>query len=162
MADVVDKKTRSRMMSGIRSTNTRPELAVRRTLHAAGLRYRLHVSDLPGKPDIVLHRHKLCIFVHGCFWHRHAGCRLTATPATRSEFWLDKFAQNVQRDQAAREALRQQGWRVFILWECGIRKQSLDWLPGAVTSDTALLDWPALPFPGTNPDSPEKSDGPHA
>jgi len=132
------------MMSGIRSTNTQPEMAVRRALHTAGLRYRLHVSSLPGKPDIVLRRHKLCIFVHGCFWHRHAGCKLTATPVTRREFWQEKFTQNVLRDRAAIESLQQQGWRVFILWECGIRKQSLDWLPAAVISEVKWLEWPSL------------------
>ncbi|MGP8476936.1 very short patch repair endonuclease [Burkholderia sp. PR2] len=144
MTDVVDEQTRSRMMSNIRGTNTRPEIAVRRALHAAGLRYRLHVSNLPGKPDIVLRRHNLCIFVHGCYWHRHAGCKFTTTPVTRAEFWQEKFKQNVLRDQAAIESLQQQGWRVFILWECGIRKQSLDWLPAAAISGVEWLEWPPL------------------
>ncbi|MDC7710062.1 very short patch repair endonuclease [Vogesella indigofera] len=153
MTDVVDKQTRSRMMSGIRSTNTQPEIAVRHVLHAAGLRYRLHVPSLPGKPDIVLRRHKLCIFVHGCFWHRHAGCKLTSTPVTRREFWLEKFTQNVLRDRAAIESLQQQGWRVFILWECGIRKQSLNWLPAAVMSDVKWLEWPSLVKLHVSPDA---------
>lgn len=143
MADVVDKKTRSRMMSSIRSANTRPEMAVRRVLHAAGLRYRLQVSSLPGRPDIVLRRHNLCIFVHGCFWHRHVGCKLTTMPATRSEFWQEKFAQNVRRDLVAIELLKQDGWRVFILWECGIRRLPLDWLPAAVVSELKWLEWPS-------------------
>ncbi|MBR8311381.1 DNA mismatch endonuclease Vsr [Burkholderia cenocepacia] len=144
MTDVVDKQTRSRMMGNIRGTNTRPEIAVRRALHAAGLRYRLHIPNLPGKPDIVLRRHKLCIFVHGCFWHRHVGCKFTTTPGTRAEFWQEKFKQNVLRDRAAIESLQQQGWRVFILWECGIRKRSLDWLPAAVISEVEWLEWPLL------------------
>jgi DNA mismatch endonuclease (patch repair protein) len=122
MADVVDKATRSRMMSGIRGGNTRPELVVRRALHAAGFRYRLHAADLPGRPDIVLPRHRAVILVHGCFWHRHAGCRFATTPTTRTDFWTSKFESNVERDIRTRQALRVAGWRIATLWECGVRR----------------------------------------
>ena len=122
MADVVDKATRSRMMSGIKGRNTRPELVVRRALHAAGFRYRLHVPNLPGRPDIVLPKHRAIILVHGCFWHRHHGCRFTTTPATRPEFWAEKFARNVERDARDRQALQAAGWRIATLWECEVRK----------------------------------------
>src|SRR4051812_48917573 len=103
MPDVVTPETRSRMMSGIRGRDTKPELAVRRYLHSRGLRYRLHVSDLPGRPDIVLPARRTVVFVHGCFWHRHEGCRFAYTPKSRQEFWVPKLEGN-----AARDALDQQ------------------------------------------------------
>jgi DNA mismatch endonuclease, patch repair protein len=116
--DIVDKATRSRMMSGIRGANTKPELKVRRFLHAAGLRYRLHVKDLPGKPDIVLPRHRAAVFVHGCFWHQHPGCRFAYSPKSNAEFWQKKLSGNVQRDRVKEQLLREAGWRVFTVWEC--------------------------------------------
>jgi DNA mismatch endonuclease (patch repair protein) len=118
MADIVDKQTRSRMMSRIRGRNTKPELAVRKALSAAGLRYRLHAKLLPGRPDIVLAKARCAIFVHGCFWHRHARCKYAYTPKSNLEFWLEKFDSNVRRDKRARVALRKNGWRVLVVWEC--------------------------------------------
>ena len=118
MADIVDSETRSRMMSGIGGKNTKPELLVRRFLHAQGFRYRLHRRDLPGRPDIVLPKYHMVVFVHGCFWHRHPGCRLAAVPATRPEFWAQKFKENVLRDCGQMESLRRTGWRVTVVWEC--------------------------------------------
>ena len=120
MGDIVSPATRSRMMSSIRGKDTKPEMEVRRRLHAAGLRYRLHVSDLPGKPDVVLPRHKAVVFVHGCFWHRHAGCKYAYTPKSRPEFWLPKLEGNARRDAAAEVALREAGWQVFTVWECDV------------------------------------------
>lgn len=125
MADIVDPATRSRMMRGIRGRDTAPEMRVRRGLHAAGLRFRLHRGDLPGRPDIVLPSRRVAIFVHGCFWHRHAGCRLTTTPTTRPEFWAAKFEGNVRRDAQAQERLIALGWRVAVVWECALGRARL-------------------------------------
>lgn len=113
---------RSAMMAKIKARDTRPELVVRRWLHRAGYRFRLHRGDLPGRPDIVLPRHRTAVFVHGCFWHRHPGCARASTPHTRQEFWLSKFSRNVARDSAAHSTLQGLGWRVLIIWECGTRK----------------------------------------
>jgi DNA mismatch endonuclease, patch repair protein len=123
MADIVDSAMRSRMMAGIRSRNTRPEIALRSSLHKRGLRFRLHVSNLPGKPDLVLPRFSAAIFVHGCFWHRHANCRYTSVPSTRTEFWQVKFADNVKRDLKNRTLLLEMGWRVALVWECSLRSE---------------------------------------
>lgn len=109
-------------MSGIRAKDTRPEMLVRRELHRLGFRFRLHDPRLPGKPDLVLRKHSAVIFVHGCYWHRHEGCRYATTPATRREFWLTKFEANVQRDRREQESLRAAGWRVFVVWECALRR----------------------------------------
>jgi DNA mismatch endonuclease (patch repair protein) len=125
VADVVDAATRSRMMSGIRGSNTRPEMAVRRALYAAGFRFRLHRRDLPGVPDIVLPGRKVAVFVHGCFWHRHVGCRYSKLPATRPEFWTAKLEGNRERDARAVQALQAMGWRVLIIWECAVRDREV-------------------------------------
>lgn len=121
MADLLSTELRSLNMSRIKSRDTRPELFVRSLLHRMGYRFRLHRSDLPGKPDIVLPRHKLIIFVHGCFWHRHKGCRFAYTPKSRVEFWECKLGGNVERDIRVRKTLRKLGWRVVIVWECELR-----------------------------------------
>lgn len=116
--DRVSPAVRSRMMSGIRGKDTRPELIVRSYLHRAGLRFRLHDRTLPGRPDIVLPRHRAVVLVHGCFWHHHAGCRFAYMPKSREAFWRHKLSANVLRDQQNEDALRQAGWRVFVVWEC--------------------------------------------
>lgn len=121
--DVVDAATRSRMMSGIRSRDTRPEMTVRRYLHAHGFRYRLHARNLPGSPDLVLPKYRVAIFVHGCFWHRHPGCRYATTPASNAERWQHKFDTNVERDRRKEAQLREAGWRVIVIWECELRKE---------------------------------------
>lgn len=120
--DIVEPAKRSLMMSGIRGKNTKPEMVVRRFLHAQGYRYRLHRKDLPGKPDIVLSKLKVCVFVHGCFWHRHPGCRYAVLPKTRAAFWEAKLNANVDRDQASIRALQKAGWNVFVIWECELRR----------------------------------------
>lgn len=125
MADIVDRKTRSRMMSGIRGQNTRPELAVRRFLFREGFRYRLHAPGIPGRPDLVLPRLRAAVFVHGCFWHRHARCKYAYTPRTNAAFWKKKFESNVARDQLVRKQLQKAGWRVHTVWECQIAKSGL-------------------------------------
>ena len=124
-------------MSGIRGKDTDPEIAVRKALHAAGLRFRLHYKNLPGKPDIVLPRHRTAIFVHGCYWHRHPGCRLTSTPSTRADFWLAKFAGNVTRDREVQRRLKELGWKVHIVWECETR--DADCLQRSIKTITAIL-----------------------
>ena len=121
MADVVDVPTRSRMMSGIRGKDTKPEMVVRRALFAAGFRFRLHRRDLPGVPDIVMPGRRIAVFVHGCFWHRHKGCRLVKAPATNPEFWRIKLDRNVERDRRAISTLQATGWRVLVVWECATR-----------------------------------------
>lgn len=115
--DIVTPEIRSRMMRGIRGKDTGPERSVRTVAHRLGLRFRLHVRELPGRPDLVFPRHKVVIFVHGCFWHRH-DCGLAAMPKTRTEFWQKKFAANVSRDTRKREGLERAGWRVVEIWEC--------------------------------------------
>ena len=128
MADVVDLETRSRMMSGIRGKDTKPEMAVRRTLFAAGFRFRLHRRDLPGAPDVVLPGRRVAVFVHGCFWHRHEGCPYAKLPATRPEFWKAKLEGNAGRDRRNAEALRAAGWRVLVVWECATRGKAAEGL----------------------------------
>lgn len=117
MADTLTPRERSERMSRIRSRDTKPELALRKALHALGLRYRLG-SKLPGKPDLVFPRHKAVVFVHGCFWHRHAGCKVATTPKSNTGFWVDKFERNVTRDERVARALQEAGWRLFVVWEC--------------------------------------------
>jgi DNA mismatch endonuclease (patch repair protein) len=116
--DHLDPERRSENMRRVKGVNTGPELAVRRALHAIGKRFRLHRRDLPGRPDIVLPKAKVAIFVHGCFWHRHQGCRRASTPATRPDFWNAKFARTTERDAEQDAALRRLGWRVETIWEC--------------------------------------------
>ncbi|UZB04358.1 very short patch repair endonuclease [Xanthomonas citri pv. fuscans] len=121
MVDLVSPADRSRMMAGIQGKNTKPELIVRRMLFASGYRFRLHRRDLPGAPDIVMSGRKVAVFVHGCFWHMHEGCRFAKMPATRTEFWKTKLEANVARDRRAVENLRALGWRVLCVWECSTR-----------------------------------------
>lgn len=120
MADIVDRPTRSRMMSGIRGKNTKPEYVIRRGLHARGFRFRLHARDLPGQPDIVLPKYGAVIEVRGCFWHGH-DCPLFKWPKTRIEFWRNKIEATRARDRRNVAALERCGWRVFVVWECEIR-----------------------------------------
>lgn len=125
MPDVVDTATRSRMMAGIKGKNTKPELVLRRLLHAKGFRYRLHAPKVPGKPDMVFRAYNAAVFVHGCFWHGH-DCRLFRIPGTRPEFWGAKIERNRARDHQVREQLESQGWRQLVVWECSMRGQSKD------------------------------------
>ncbi|HCF5691974.1 very short patch repair endonuclease [Pseudomonas aeruginosa] len=113
---------RSEIMRSVKSQNTTPELLIRSLLHRLGFRFRLHRKDLPGSPDIVLPRYRAVIFVHGCFWHRHPGCRLATTPKSRQDYWLPKFMANIERDHRNTEALQEMGWQVIVVWECEIKK----------------------------------------
>jgi DNA mismatch endonuclease (patch repair protein) len=134
--DIVTPETRSRMMSGIRGRDTKPELAVRRYLHAQGFRYRLHQRDLPGRPDIVLPHHRTIVFVHGCFWHRHEGCRFAYRPKSRQDFWEPKLDGNAARDTRDQQRLRDLGWRVEVVWECEVTPEVLADLAGRITKKT--------------------------
>ncbi|WP_448635191.1 very short patch repair endonuclease [Pedobacter panaciterrae] len=126
MTDVHSKETRSYNMSRIKGKDTKPELLVRRFLHKNGFRYRIHVKNLPGKPDIVLPKYKTVVFVQGCFWHGHAGCKYYVIPKTRTEWWLDKINGNITKDKSARALLIAQGWKVIEIWECGLKKKTQD------------------------------------
>ena len=116
--DKLTPERRSRNMGRIGSKNTRPEMLVRRLVHALGYRYRLHAKDLAGKPDLVFHSRKKVIFVHGCFWHQHKGCREGRVPTSRKSYWVPKLARNVERDREHIRALKLLGWRTLVLWEC--------------------------------------------
>jgi DNA mismatch endonuclease (patch repair protein) len=120
--DIVDAATRSKMMAGIRSKDTKPEMTVRKFLHSLGMRYRLHAKDLPGSPDLVMPKYRTAIFVHGCFWHRHDACRYATTPASNTERWTTKFDANVQRDVRNQVELRNAGWHLVVVWECELRQ----------------------------------------
>ena len=119
--DIWDKNKRSECMSKIRSKNTKPELVLRKALFAKGFRYRVNVPNLPGKPDIVLPKYKTVIFLHGCFWHRHEGCKYAYTPKTNTKFWIDKITSNVKRDKTNLQKLIALDWNIITVWECEIR-----------------------------------------
>lgn len=124
-------------MAAIKGSNTKPELAIRKALHAAGLRYRLHAKKLPGKPDLVFPRHRAVVFVHGCFWHQH-DCHLFVWPATRQDFWREKIHRNVVNDDKAAVALLATGWRVATVWECALKGRTRRNFTEAMQQ---LIDW---------------------
>lgn len=121
MADVHESKTRSYNMSQISGKDTKPEMFVRKFLHAKGFRYRLHVKDLPGKPDLVMPKYNRVIFVHGCFWHAHEGCEYFKIPKTRTEWWKEKLLTNRSRDKKHTQQLKDMGWKVIVIWECELK-----------------------------------------
>ncbi len=137
MADVVTPEKRSQMMAGIGGKNTKPELIIRKGLHAKGYRYRLHVPTLPGKPDLVFPRYKAAIFVNGCFWHGH-GCHLFKWPSTRQQFWKEKISGTIERDKRKMEALHNSGWRTLTIWECALKGKTC--LPADTVIEVAA-DW---------------------
>lgn len=124
VSDVLTKEQRHLNMSHIHGKDTKPEEIVRKYLFSRGYRYRKNDRRYPGKPDIVLPKYRTVIFVHGCFWHRHPGCRYATNPATNREFWQKKFGQNVTRDRKVQEQLKADGWNVIVIWECGISRKS--------------------------------------
>jgi DNA mismatch endonuclease (patch repair protein) len=121
MADVHSKEIRSYNMSRIKGKNTKPEMLVRKFLHANGYRYKLHDKSLPGKPDIVLPKYKTVIFVHGCFWHGHSNCKYYVVPKTRTDWWLNKISGNIANDAKAIKALKKDGWKIITIWECNLK-----------------------------------------
>lgn len=144
MAEKISPETRSRMMSGIRGGNTKPELMVRRYLHRAGLRFRLFAKDLPGRPDVVLPKWNALVLVHGCFWHGHRGCRYFRLPKTRPEWWAAKIEANATRDARSEAKLLDAGWRVAVVWECALRShpdQTLAALEAFIRSDAPAAEF---------------------
>lgn len=121
MVDILVPSERSRIMSLVKAKNTRPEMIVRRLVHGAGFRYRLHDAKLPGKPDLVFPRKRKIIFVHGCFWHRHEGCALARIPKSNQEFWLTKLEGNKARDESNQRILHAAGWSTLVIWECELK-----------------------------------------
>ena len=124
MTDHLSKEHRSWNMSRIRAENTKPEVVVRSLLHRMGYRFRICVKNLPGKPDIVLKKYKTVIFVHGCFWHRHEGCKRCTTPSTNKKYWTDKFQKNIIHDKRVEQKLKELGWQVIVIWECELKKRN--------------------------------------
>jgi DNA mismatch endonuclease (patch repair protein) len=120
MVDTLTPSERSIRMSRIKGKDTRPELILRRVLHSLGMRYRLQGKGLPGKPDLVFPRYKTVVFVHGCFWHRHNGCKIASMPKSNTQFWAEKFSKNVARDMRTSSLLKSLGWRVIVVWECEV------------------------------------------
>ena len=123
MTDIHDKKTRGYNMSRIKGKNTKPEMLVRKFLHKNGYRYRLNYSKLPGKPDIVLPKYKTVIFINGCFWHGHKGCKFFVVPKTRTEWWVEKIDGTIERDEIKNKELEKMGWNVKTLWECELKPE---------------------------------------
>ncbi|MFG6136728.1 very short patch repair endonuclease [Halomonas sp. B23F22_10] len=145
--DVLTPEQRAYCMSRIRGRDTSPELKVRRYLHSRGFRFRLKRKDLPCRPDLVMPKFDLVIFVHGCFWHRHEGCGYATTPSTRQEFWSDKFARNAERDQRQYRQLREAGWRVLVIWECGLKKipERIEEIVPLIQESEMFQEWPGTP-----------------
>jgi len=137
-------------MSGIRGKNTKPELVIRKALHARGFRYRLHCKDLPGNPDLCLPKYRAVIFVHGCFWHGH-GCHLFKWPKTRPEFWREKIGRNRAVDGAAERSLAEDGWRLAVIWECALKGRDRLPLEDVISTcaDWLKSDRPRLEIKGT-------------
>lgn len=136
MTDAISRERRSALMSRIRGSDTKPEIAVRRGLHRAGFRFRLHQRNLLGRPDLVLAKYRAVLFVHGCFWHHHTGCRLAYRPKSQTKFWEEKFRQNRARDRRVERDLLRAGWRVLLVWECALRK-----VPDRVTALNQIKRW---------------------
>ncbi len=138
MTDVHSPDIRSKNMRAIRSKDTAPELIVRRALHASGLRYSLHCKNLPGTPDLVFRKYRSAVFIHGCFWHGHGGCRYFKLPQSRPEFWREKITRNTANDAAAIAALVSAGWRVAVVWECSLKQKKPDEMRGLVSR---IFNW---------------------
>ncbi len=146
--DIWSPEKRSAVMSRIRSRDTKPELIVRSLLHRSGFRFSLRRKDLPGKPDIVLAKYRTVIFVHGCFWHRHRGCKVATMPKSREEFWQAKFDSNVARDRLNQKALKQAGWKVLVLWECEVMRDpfaAIQMVLKTIRPEQTALDYESLP-----------------
>ena len=138
--DVVDKKTRSRMMSGIRGKNTQPELIIRKALFSQGFRYKLHDKNLPGKPDLVFPKYHSLVFIHGCFWHGH-NCHLFKWPSTRPEFWKKKINTNKKVDKRNYKKLKKEGWHIMTIWECAVKGKKRKPIENIIYSTTKWIKY---------------------
>ena len=148
--DIMTPEKRSRLMARIKGRDTRPELVVRRTAHAMGFRFRLHRRDLPGRPDLVFPKLRLALFVHGCFWHMHEGCRHSRVPETNRDFWSEKLSGNASRDRRVQSQLEAAGWRVGIIWECQIAHET------ALRERLSALLKPTPPTTNSSSDNPSR------
>lgn len=126
MADILSKQERSALMSKVRSGDTKPEWILRCALHSLGFRYRLNNKHLPGRPDLVFPKYRAVVFVHGCYWHRHHGCKDASMPKSNVSFWEQKFSENVERDRRVAQALSEQGWHVLVVWECELHNHTVE------------------------------------
>ncbi|NWO04671.1 MAG: DNA mismatch endonuclease Vsr [Alteromonadaceae bacterium] len=147
MADIVDRSTRSRMMASIKGKNTAPERFVQEELEKRHIAFEAHSKELPGKPDITIPLYQVAIFVNGCFWHRHEGCFYATTPASRKSFWQAKLAETVRRDARKRNELEALGWRVIVVWECGVKHchDDFDEVIDVIEGEACLSEWPVTP-----------------
>ncbi|MGP9678387.1 very short patch repair endonuclease [Halomonas sp. AOP27-A1-41] len=147
MADIVDRSTRSKMMASIKGKNTVPERFVQAELEKRHISFDAHAKHLPGKPDLVIPVYQVALFVNGCFWHRHEGCFYATTPASQKEFWQNKLAETVRRDARKQAELEAQGWRVIVVWECGVKHcpQEFEVVIDAIEGEIALSEWPEKP-----------------
>lgn len=147
MADIVDRSTRSRMMASIKGKNTAPERFVQEELEKRHIAFEIHSKELPGKPDVTIPLYQVAIFVNGCFWHRHEGCFYATTPASRKEFWQDKLGETVRRDARKRTELEALGWRVIVVWECGVKHcpRDFDEVIDTIEGETFFSEWPLTP-----------------
>jgi DNA mismatch endonuclease (patch repair protein) len=161
LADVHDVLTRSRNMAAVRGRNTKPELLIRKALHAAGYRYRLHAKGLPGKPDLVFPSRRAVIFVNGCFWHGH-DCHLFHWPLTRQNFWQAKIGGNITRDRHVRDQLAAAGWRIADIWECALKGRGKLPLDEVISRCAAFLDGDARTLSIGSPDTVPVDGGPQA
>jgi len=138
MPDVHTPEQRSFNMSRIRSKDTKPEMLVRKFLFSQGFRYRLHTKKLPGKPDIVLPKYKTVVFIHGCFWHGHEGCRYFVIPKTRTDWWRDKIGRNRENDKLNAQKMKEMGWRVLEIFECGLKSEKLQGTLNSIVSQLKI------------------------
>ncbi|UYG00998.1 MULTISPECIES: very short patch repair endonuclease [unclassified Halomonas] len=147
MTDIVDRSTRSKMMASIKGKNTAPERFVQAELERRHMSFEAHSVELPGKPDVILPLYQVALFVNGCFWHRHQGCFYATTPASQKTFWQEKLGENVERDVRKRAELEALGWRVIVVWECGVKHcpDQFEEVVEAIEGELTLTEWPEKP-----------------
>jgi len=140
MTDIFEASKRSEIMSHVRGKNSRPEMIVRRALHKSGLRYRIHSKSVPGHPDVSIKKFKIALFVNGCFWHGHEGCRYAYVPKSNRDFWIKKIDRNRARDENVHSELLREGWHIFIVWECELRKEHDATIPDVIRKIRQIIE----------------------